>query len=233
VPHIAAREMPSRDALDDFLARARGEADVSRILLIAGDVAAAKGPFRSTRDVCSSGLLETHGIASVSVAGHPEGHPYLELPDAMNGLKAWRDWGRRTGTRVDIVTQFCFESTPILQWIAALDRAGIDLPVIVGLAGPATPATLTKFALRCGIGNSMRALRAQIGRFGRLLTDTGPDDVVRGLRCAPAAATASIAGFHLFPFGGLRKAGDWLRNCDRNPPGLQRAAMSSAGLQNP
>ena len=37
VPHIAAREMPSRQALDDFLSRARGEADVTRILLIAAD----------------------------------------------------------------------------------------------------------------------------------------------------------------------------------------------------
>jgi methylenetetrahydrofolate reductase (NADPH) len=172
-------------------------------------------------------------MTSVSVAGHPEGHPYLDLPHALNGLKAWRDWGRQAGARVDVVTQFCFESGPILQWIGELDRAGIDLPVIVGLAGPATPATLTKFALRCGIGNSMRALRAQIGRFGRLLTDTGPDDVVKGLRCAPAAATASIAGFHLFPFGGLRKAGDWLRNYDYGPLGMQRAAMSDAGLQNP
>jgi methylenetetrahydrofolate reductase (NADPH) len=53
------------------------------------------------------------------------------------------------------------------------------------------------------------------------------------LRCAPAAATAPIAGFHLFPFGGLRKAGDWLRNYDRDPLGRERAAMSSAGLQNP
>jgi methylenetetrahydrofolate reductase (NADPH) len=233
VPHIAAREMPSRDALDDFLARARGEAAVSRIVLIAGDVVAAKGPFRSARDVCNSGLLEAHAMTSVSVAGHPEGHPYLDLAHALNGLKAWRDWGRQTGARVDVVTQFCFESGPILQWIGELDRAGIDLPVIVGLAGPATPATLTKFALRCGIGNSMRAMRAQIGRFGRLLTDTGPDDVVKGLRCAPAAATASIAGFHLFPFGGLRKAGDWLRNYDYGPLGMQRAAMSDAGLQNP
>jgi methylenetetrahydrofolate reductase (NADPH) len=225
--------MASRDALDDFLARARGEADVSRILLIAGDVATTRGPFKSTRDVCVSGLIEAHGIASVSLAGHPEGHPFLELPGALKGLKAWRDWGRQTATRVDVVTQFCFESAPILQWIAELDRADVDLPVIVGLAGPATPATLTKFALRCGIGNSMRALRAQIGRFGRLLTDTGPDDVVRGLRCAPAAATASIAGFHLFPFGGLRKAGDWLRNYDRDPLERERAAVSSAGLQNP
>ncbi|WP_156795553.1 hypothetical protein [Bradyrhizobium icense] len=234
VPHIAAREMPSREALDDFLARARGEADVSRILLIAGDVAAARGPFKSTREVRASGLLEAHAIASVSIAGHPEGHPYFELPDALNGLKAWRDWGQQSGTRVDVVTQFCFESTPILQWLGALDRAGIDLLVIVGLAGPATPATLTKFALRCGIGNSMRALRAQIGRFGRLLTDTGPDDVVRGLRCASSAATAPIAGFHLFPFGGLRKAGVWLRECDHDSlRPAERVAVSRAGLQNP
>jgi methylenetetrahydrofolate reductase (NADPH) len=234
VPHIAAREMASREALNDFLVRARSEAGVSRILLIAGDIAAAKGPFKSTRDVCDSGLLEANGIMSVSVAGHPEGHPYLELPDALNGLKAWCDWGERTGTRVDVVTQFCFESAPILQWIGALERAGIDLPVIVGLAGPATPATLTKFALRCGIGNSMRALRAQIGRFGRLLTDTGSDDIVRGLRSAPAAATAPIAGFHLFPFGGLRKAGNWLREYDHDAlPPVERVAASHAGLQNP
>src|SRR5258708_27131774 len=51
VPHIAAREMPSREALDDFLARARGEADVTRILLIARDVALIQGPFTSTLDV--------------------------------------------------------------------------------------------------------------------------------------------------------------------------------------
>ncbi|KRR15466.1 hypothetical protein CQ14_03940 [Bradyrhizobium lablabi] len=234
VPHVAAREMASREALDDFLARARGEAGVSRVVLIAGDVAAAKGPFKSTWDVCSSGLLEARGVAYVSLAGHPEGHPYLELPEALNGLKAWRDWGQRTGVRIDIVSQFCFESAPILQWIGALDRAGIDLPVIIGLAGPATPATLTKFALRCGIGNSMRALRAQIGRFGRLLTDTGPDDVVRGLWSAPATATASITGFHLFPFGGLRKAGAWLRENHHDPlRSAERVVVSHAGLQNP
>ncbi|MHB8266958.1 methylenetetrahydrofolate reductase [Bradyrhizobium sp.] len=211
VPHIAAREMATREALDDFLARARDEAGVSRILLIAGDVALARGPFKSSFDVRNSGLLEAHGIASVIVAGHPEGHPYLQAANAFTALQAWRDWGREARIRVDVMTQFCFESAPILRWIGELDARGIDLPVIVGLAGPATPATLMKFALRCGVGNSMRALRGQIGRFGRLLTDTGPDEVMRGLRSAPANKTASIAGFHLFPFGGLRKAGAWLR----------------------
>jgi methylenetetrahydrofolate reductase (NADH) len=234
VPHIAAREMPSREALDDFLTRARDEADVTRILLIAGDVAAAKGPFKSSLDVAARGLIEARGIASVSVAGHPEGHPFLDGDAAFDGLAAWWEWGRRTGIHVNVVTQFCFESAPILGWIDGLSLRRIDLPVIVGLAGPATPATLTKFALRCGIGNSMRALRGQIGRFGRLLIDTGPDDVMRGLRAAPSTAAASIAGFHLFPFGGLRKSADWLRNYDRGPlRPTERAIGSRTSAQNP
>jgi methylenetetrahydrofolate reductase (NADPH) len=233
VPHIAAREMPSREALDDFLARARGEADVRRVVLIAGDLALAKGPFRSSLDVCASGLIEARGILSVSVAGHPEGHPYLSAANAFKVLEAWRDWGQLTKIRVDVVTQFCFESAPILGWIGELDTRGIGLPVIVGLAGPATPATLTKFALRCGIGNSMRSLRSQIGRFGRLLTDTGPDDVMRGLQSAPKAATAPIAGFHLFPFGGLRKAGEWLHSYRRETLRQMEQATSGTGAQNP
>jgi len=232
VPHIAAREIASREALDDFLTRARGEADVTRLLLIAGDVARAKGPFKSSLDVGASGLIEARGITSLSVAGHPEGHPYLETADAIKSLEAWRDWGHRTNIHVDVVTQFCFESAPILRWIGELDARGVGLPIVVGLAGPATPATLTKFALRCGVGNSMRSLRSQIGRFGRLLTDTGPDDVMRGLRLAPAVA--SIAGFHLFPFGGLRKSGDWLRSYVQDTiPQTDRAASSGTDPQKP
>jgi methylenetetrahydrofolate reductase (NADPH) len=225
VPHIAAREMPARQVLADFLARARAEADIKRIVLIAGDVAAAKGPYRSSLDVAASGLIEAHGIVSVSVAGHPEGHPYLETAGAFKVLEAWQAWAQPTKIRVDVVTQFCFESAPIIGWIGELRSRGVQLPVIVGLAGPASPATLTKFALRCGIGNSMRALRSQIGRFGRLLTDTGPDDVISGLQSAPATATGAIAGFHLFPFGGLRKAADWLRSY--RPPTLRQLEQAA------
>jgi methylenetetrahydrofolate reductase (NADPH) len=226
VPHIAAREMASREALDDFLARLRGEAEVTRILLISGDTALARGPFKSSLDVRTSGLLEARGIARLGVAGHPEGHPYLETAEALDVLDAWREWGHERKIHVEVMTQFCFESAPVLEWIGGLQARGIQLPVIVGLAGPATPATLMKFALRCGIGNSMRAVRSRIGRFGRLLTDTGPDEVMRGLQSAPEAATAAIAGFHLFPFGGLRKSGEWLRSCG---PRKHRVAKPSNG----
>lgn len=229
VPHIAAREIVSNEALDDFIARLRGEADVHRVLLIAGDVAGAKGPFKSSGDLAATGLLQAHGISQVSVAGHPEGHPYLDETAAFRNLEAWCDFARDSGIRVDIVTQFCFESAPILKYLADLEGRAIKLPVTIGLAGPATPATLTKFALRCGIGNSMRALRGQIGRFGRLLVDTGPDEVMHGLVAAPQPATSAIAGFHIFPFGGLRKARNWLR--DYPAEALQQ--MREAAPQNP
>ena len=89
-----------------------------------------------------------------------------------------------------------------------------------------------KFALRCGIGNSMRSLRGQIGRYGRLLTDAGPDEVMRGLQSAPTAATTAISGFHLFPFGGLRKAANWLHTY-RDETVQPTAAASCGGNQKP
>ena len=213
VPHIAAREMVSHEELDDFLARARGEADVTRVLLIAGDVVRAKGPFRSSSDVRASGWIEARGIARLSVAGHPEGHPYLDAAETIKMLGGMAGLGPpdRHPRQCRDAILFRERADPAMDRRASTAQ-GVDLPVIIGLAGPATPATLTKFALRCGVGNSMRSLRSQIGRFGRLLTDNGPDDVMRGLRSAPPAATAAIAGFHLFPFGGLRKSGNWLRD---------------------
>ncbi len=212
VLHIAAREMRSREALDDFLKRARGEADANRVLLIAGDTLRAQGPFKSSMDICASGLIEAHGIRAVSFAGHPEGHPHLDAERAIAALAAKRGWGVRSGVHVDLVSQFCFESAPILAWLKLLETHNLGLPVHIGLAGPASPATLAKFALRCGVGNSLRSVREHIGRFGRLLIDDGPDDVLRGLMVSPSTAKASIAGLHLFPFGGLRKTSQWLRN---------------------
>ena len=112
VLHIAAREMRSRDALNDFLGRARGEAEVNRILVIAGDALRTVGPFKSSADICASGAIEANGIHAVSFAGHPEGHPQLGAEQAMMALAAKRDWGRRVGVRVDLVSQFCFETAP-------------------------------------------------------------------------------------------------------------------------
>ena len=103
VPHIAAREMPSREALDDFLARPRGEADVRRMLLIAGDVAAAQGPVqiepRCLRQRIDRGAR--HHIASASPV-IPRAILFSTAASASKALEAWRDWGRQTGDRVSM-----------------------------------------------------------------------------------------------------------------------------------
>jgi methylenetetrahydrofolate reductase (NADPH) len=56
---------------------------------------------------------------------------------------------------------------------------------------------------------------------------------MRGLESAPGEATASIAGFHLFPFGGLRKAAEWLRNYRAETLGQMAQAAPRTGAQNP
>jgi methylenetetrahydrofolate reductase (NADPH) len=81
------------------------------------------------------------------------------------------------------------------------------------LAGPANPATLLKFALRCGIGNSISAVQKHVGTIGRLLKDTGPEGVVKGLGELLVSETGvNVEAFHFFPFGGLAKTSRWIRD---------------------
>src|SRR5271168_870657 len=73
VPHIAVRNFASANALDDFLARLNGEADVRRALVIAGD-RTEYGPFRRALDAIDSGVFRRRGFRALGVAGYPEGH---------------------------------------------------------------------------------------------------------------------------------------------------------------
>jgi methylenetetrahydrofolate reductase (NADPH) len=216
VPHVAARGFPGVDVLDDYLARAR-DAGVERVLVIAGDIDAPRGPFAQSLDLLKTGLLARHGINSVAFAGHPEGHP--KAPDNVmeEALRAKLAFARANGFAARIVTQFCFEAAPILSWLARMRAAGLDAPVHIGVAGPAGATTLMKYAMRCGVGNSLRALKTQASRIGALLGDTGPDQVVKDLAASPMALT-NVAGLHIFPFGGVDKAGAWLRAAAANAP---------------
>jgi methylenetetrahydrofolate reductase (NADPH) len=105
---------------------------------------------------------------------------------------------------VSVVTQFGFEVQPIVQWIGGHS----ECPVHVGIAGPASVATLAKFAIRCGIGASLRALARGHTAFARVLVEAGPDDLVQDL----AASDVPIAGLHVFTFGGVRRTAEWMRS---------------------
>jgi len=206
VPHVAARRIASRDALDEYLARAAGQAGVDSALVIAGDSDRASGPFESSLALLETGLFQRHGIAHVGVAGYPEGHPKIAETALVTALAAKKVLARRARLDLQVVTQFCFESEPILAWAAKMKGHG--LPVRVGLSGPASLPRLLRFAMLCGIGNSVRALKARPQAITRLLVEAGPEAVVRDI-ARPGGAP--IAGVHFFCFGGLVRTARWLR----------------------
>ena len=103
------------------------------------------------------------------------------------------------------VSQFCFEAAPIVEFVARVRERGVTAPIRVGLAGPASLTTLTKFAIRCGVGNSLRALTSGRG-ITRLLSEAGPEAVVAAL----AQSHLDFEHLHFYTFGGVSKAADWL-----------------------
>src|SRR5258706_14826924 len=206
VPPVAARRIASRDALDEYLARAAGEASVDGALVIAGDSDRASGPFGASLGLLETGLFQRHGIVHVGVAGYPEGHPRIAASALDAALVAKKGLARSAGIDLQIVTQFCLESEPVLAWTAKMKGHG--LPVRIGLSGPASLPRLLRFAALCGIGNSVRALKARPQAITRLLVEAGPEAVVRDIARSGAAP---IAGVHFFCFGGLMRTARWLR----------------------
>jgi methylenetetrahydrofolate reductase (NADPH) len=209
VPHLTARNFIDSAALNAHLARLSAEAGVTRALVIAGDVAKPRGPFASSMDLIQTGLLRRYGIRTLLIAGHPEGHPSVDDTGLDSALHGKLSFARAEGFETEIVTQFCFEAEPILCWAKRQRGLGIDAQVRIGIAGPASIAALLRFAQRCGIGNSVRALRRGGSAVARLVQST-PDTLLHALG-KRSAECAPLAGIHLYTFGGLKKTAAWLR----------------------
>jgi methylenetetrahydrofolate reductase (NADPH) len=207
VPHIAPRQLASPEAATDFLGRLRDGAGVTRALLVAGDCEQV-GPYGSSGAFLATGLLESHGIRSIGVAGYPEGHPRLGADALDAALDRKIDEAGRRGIELYAVTQFCFDGDAVLAWLARLRARGVALPVRVGIAGPARIRTLLAYAARCGVGNSIRAVRAHAISLPHLLAEHRSDEVLR--RIAGGGAGLGVAGVHCFPFGGFAHAARWL-----------------------
>ncbi len=209
VPHIAVRRLASYTQASDFLQRAAGEAELRSALIIGGDLDYPAGPFADSYDLLASGLVERHGLRKVVFAGYPEGHPRIAVRTLDKALRAKVELARTQGLDVSLVTQFGFDSGPVLRWIARLRAQDILCPVRVGIAGPATVATLAKFAVRCGIGASLRALARGHTAFARILAEAGPDGLISALATGEDSRRP-IDGLHIFTFGGIRRTAEWI-----------------------
>ncbi len=210
VPHISARRITDAAAARDFLGRLQGEAGVERVLAIAGDSQAAAGPYDSSLAFIETGLLQEYGIRSVGVAGYPEGHRKIPAPVVQASLDAKISAAQRADIDLFMVSQFCFDGAVIVDWLRGLRARGVAIPVRVGVAGPATIRSLLNYGMRCGIGESLRAIGTQAISLTRLVVQHGPEKVVR--RVALDGEGLGIAGLHYFTFGGFAQTARWMEN---------------------
>ena len=210
IPHIAARSVLSKAALQDGLERLCGEANVSSVLIIGGGVPTPVGEFSDSMQLLGTGLFDRYGIRSIGLAGHPEGSPDISDEGIRQALRWKNEFAKRTSASLHLVTQFCFEAEPIIRWDQRLQAEGNRLPIYIGIPGLATIKTLLAHSKACGVGASMAFLTKNLMDVAKLLTVSTPDKLVIDLAAYKARGSkCGIAGVHMYPLGGLKKSADW------------------------
>ena len=211
VPHIVARNIPNRDALDHLLGRLAREAGVDRALILGGDRDVPAGDYECSLQLIESGLLQAHGIDKIAIACYPEGHP--RIPHAVLD-RARSDKiaaARAAGLSLILISQFCFDAAPIIGFLRKIRSEGVEERVRVGVAGPAKHATLIRYALICGVGASLRALRERQALAKNILSAETPERLILELEEAVEnEPSLNIWGIHFFTFASLKNTIRWV-----------------------
>jgi methylenetetrahydrofolate reductase (NADPH) len=211
MPHVGARHLESAAQLQR-LAEQLKDAGVDRVLIIGGDRATPAGPYDNSLAIMQTGAFQRAGITRMAIGGFPEGNPHIPEKILNEALKAKVSLARKEGLQLSIITQFCFKAEPVVEWVRGVRARGIDVPIRVGLAGPASLTTLLRYALRCGVGNSLHVLKENPS-FAKMLVERGPEPIIRGLAASLGNSDGKqlgIAGLHFYIFGGFKKTMDWI-----------------------
>ncbi|WP_212525957.1 methylenetetrahydrofolate reductase [Actibacterium sp. MT2.3-13A] len=214
MPHFPARIIRDRVMLSDWIARYQGEAGVEQALLLAGGLSQPQGAFHSSMQMLETGLFDKAGFTRLHVAGHPEGNRDID-PDGsdrnvMEALRWKQRFSETTDAEMALATQFCFEAGPVIAWADRLKAEGIDLPIHIGVAGPAKLQTLVKFAVTCGVGPSIRVLQKRARDVTKLVLPFEPTEFLAELAAHKAANPGcTIARVHFFPLGGIKTNAQW------------------------
>ena len=214
IAHLSARRLTSKEELDSYLARITAEAGVKRVFLIAGDPPEPEGPFADSLQVIESGLLEKHGITIAGVGGHPEGHPNVSKADLWVWMEKKIAALRERGIVPLVVTQFAFDDDAIVEWVAEMRRRGIDVPVRLGVPGPAGIKRLLGFAKRCGVGASASVMKKYGVSLTNLIGSAGPDKLVQSLDRKLSDEEHGRVRLHFYPFGALKASAEWINQYD-------------------
>ena len=212
VPHVSARRILDRDEFSAFLRNAVKHHQVHRVLLIGGDEANPKGPYRDSLQILEEGLLAGCGIRELGVAGYPEGHPRIPSAGLSSSFQKKIHLAGEQGLGLYVVTQFSFAPARVVEYCAMLARTAPSVPIYVGVAGPTDPIALARYAQRCGVSVSLRALRNLGTGIAKLVTHTDPGDQLLAIaRYSASREPSNVAGTHIFSFGGAVRTAAWMR----------------------
>lgn len=213
MPHLSARRIRSSDELSTMVRRL-GDAEVKRVLLVAGDPPVPEGPFSDVLTMIRTGVFEKNGVSVISIAGHPDGHPVMDERARWSALAAKISEITARGMTPLIVTQFSFDQENALTWLEDLRERGIDAPVRIGIPGPAGIKRLLRFAAVCGVGASASVLKKYGISLTKLAGTAGPEKSVHLLqdRLGPEHGRVRL---HFYPFGGLKPTAEWINDYER------------------
>jgi methylenetetrahydrofolate reductase (NADPH) len=216
MPHIPARMIKNEAMLNDWISMYQNEAGVDEALLIAGGSSKPMGCLDSSIQLIESGLFDKAGFKRLHIAGHPEGSKDIDpdggVKNVSNALSWKHEFSKRTDASMAIATQFCFDANVVKRWADSIKENGIDIPIHIGIAGPAKLQTLLKFSVECGIGASMKVLTKRAKDITKLLLPYKPTQILNELaEYKSKDPEFNIEKVHFFPIGGVQKTVDWLK----------------------
>tara|TARA_B100001996_G_scaffold380504_1_gene368053 strand:+ start:65 stop:919 length:855 start_codon:yes stop_codon:yes gene_type:complete len=216
MPHFPARIIKDKNNLSDWISKYKNEAGIENALLIAGGIDKPYGDFDSSIQLIETGLFDKAGFKNLHFAGHPEGNLDIDPDGSKNNVNEALSWKKefslRTDASIALTTQFCFDSKIVIDWVDEINTMGIDIPIHIGIAGPAKLQTLIKYSIECGVGTSLKILQKRAKDITKLLLPYKPTEIIEDLaNYKNNNPEFSIEKVHFFPFGGVKQTSNFVK----------------------
>jgi len=208
VPHLSARLVRDAVHLREIAGRLQASG-IEDVFVPAGDAATPSGVYDAALPVLLELAALEHRFARVGITGYPESHPQISDDVTIQSM-----WDKRTYADY-IVSNLCLDPATLRDWIRRVRARGVDLPLFVGVAGPADPAKLLDMARRIGISESARFAGRHLRWLARMSTRPGgyqPDRFVERLASAVTDPSLRVAGLHVFTFNQVSETEAWRRS---------------------
>ena len=217
IPHFPARIIENKVILEDWIKAYQEEANIDQALILAGGVDKPHGIFENSMQLVETELFSKYNFKNLYFAGHPEGNKDIDPDGTEKNVTDALVWKQKLNERTDInlalTTQFCFDSKPVIKWANELNKNGINIPIHIGVAGPAKLQTLIKFSIACGVGASLKVLHKRAKDIKKLLLPFEPNEFLETLALHKENnPDFNITNIHFFPLGGIKTTSNWIKN---------------------